>query len=72
MTLKEALYAAENGLPIIHQTPVQDPIEYRRITQVGYSYNDKLERSVFLQLLDKGGRSVSYVDPEHCKVKVDG
>lgn len=64
MTLKEADEAAQKGLPVIHRG-----IEYLRITQTGYNYNDKGERTGFVQLLDKGGHSVTYADPGRCVLK---
>lgn len=64
MTLKEADEAALKGLPVIYQG-----IEYVRITETGYRYNEKHERSGFVQLLDKSGRSVTYAEPGRCEVK---
>lgn len=64
MTLKEADEAAQKRLPVIHKD-----IEYVRITQTGYNYDEKGKRSGFVQLLDKCGHSVSYADPGFCKLK---
>lgn len=63
MTLREADEAACKRLPIIHQG-----IEYLCISETGYQYNDKGERSGFVQLLDKCGHSVTYADPKLCSV----
>ena len=63
MTLREADEAAQKGLPVIHQG-----IEYTRITETGYRYNDKHERHGFVQLLDKNGHSVTYADPRSCEL----
>lgn len=64
MTLREADEAAQKGLPVIHQG-----IEYLRITETGYQYNEKHERTGFVQLLDKCGHSVTYADPGRCVLK---
>ena len=63
MTLREADEAAQKRLPVIYQG-----IEYLRISETGYRYNDKGERHGFVQLLDKSGRSVSYADPRSCEL----
>ena len=63
MTLKEADEAAQKRLPVIHQG-----IEYARITETGYRYNDKGERIGFVQLLDKCSNSVTYADPALCEL----
>ena len=72
MTLREADEAAQKGLPIIHRVPGQEAIEYSRITETGYRYNDKHERHGFVQLLDKRGHSVTYADPGYCVLKEGG
>lgn len=64
MTLREADEAAKKGLPVICQG-----IEYSRITKTGYKYNEKHERSGFVQLLDKSGHSVTDADPALCTLK---
>lgn len=64
MTLKEADEAAQRRIPVISQG-----IEYLRISQTGYNYNEKGERSGFVQLLDKSGHSVTYADPARCTLK---
>lgn len=64
MTLKEADEAARKGLPVLC-----DGIEYKRITETGYRYNEKHERIGFVQLLDRRGNSVTYADPAHCTLK---
>lgn len=71
MTLKEADEAAQKCLPIIHKWPSQPDIEYRRIAEVGYSYDENGKRSDFVKLLDKNTNSVTYADPKHCTVKED-
>ena len=63
MTLKEADEAAQKRLPVIHKG-----IEYALITQTGYSYDKNGKRSGFVQLLDKGGLSVSYAEPRNCEL----
>ena len=68
MTLKEADEAAQKGLPIIHQAPGQPAVEYRRIIQTGYEYNEKHERCGFVQLLDKNQNSVTRADPARCEL----
>lgn len=68
MTLREADEAAQRGLTIIHRPPGQAAIEYRRITATGYRYNDKHERTGFVQLLDFSERSVINADPGHCEL----
>ena len=68
MTLREADEAAMKRLPIIHRAPGQPAIEYKRITQTGYRYNDKGERIGFVQLLDKHRNSVTDAEPEHCEL----
>ena len=68
MTLREADDAAQKGLPIIHKEPGKSAIEYKRITETGYRYNDKGERTGFVQLLDKCGHSVTYADPGSCEL----
>ena len=64
MTLKEADEAAQRRIPVISQG-----IEYLRISQTGYNYNEKGERSGFVQLLDKSGQSVTYADPARYALK---
>ena len=64
MTPAEANKAALRRLPVIH-----NGIEYLRITQVGCNYDDKGNRSDFVQLLDKCGHSVTYADPARCELK---
>ena len=64
MTLKEADEAAWKFLPVIH-----DGIEYKRITQTGYRYDERRGRIPFVQLQSKYGNSVTYADPALCKVK---
>ena len=63
MTLKEADEAAMKGLPVIYQG-----VEYIRITSTGYRYNEKHERTGFVQLLDKCGHSVIDADPARCEI----
>ena len=64
MTLREADEAAQKCLPVIYQG-----IEYLRISETGYRYNDKGERRGFVQLLDKCGHSVTYAEPDRCELK---
>lgn len=64
MTLREADEAAQKRLPVIYQG-----IEYLRISETGYRYNDKGERTGFVQLLDKCNHSVTYADPGRCTLK---
>lgn len=51
-------------MPVIHRG-----IEYMRISQTGYNYDEKGNRSGFVQLLDKSGHSVCYADPGFCSLK---
>lgn len=62
MTLREADEAAQKRLPVIYQG-----IEYLRISETGYRYNDKGERRGFVQLLDKCGHSATYAEPGRCE-----
>lgn len=64
MTLKEATEAAERCEPVMH-----NGIEYLRITQAGYEYDDKGNRRPFVQLLDKCKHSVTHADPARCELK---
>lgn len=64
MTMKEADEAACMHLPVLY-----NGIEYKRITQTGYTYDIRKGRSGFVQLLDKNRNSVVYADPEQCTVK---
>lgn len=64
MTLKEADEATQKRVPVIHRG-----IEYMRISQTGYNYDEKGNRSGFVQLLDKSGHSVCYADPGFCSLK---
>ena len=69
MTLREADEAAQKGLPIIYQAPGHPGVEYKRITQTGYTYDKNGHRRGFVQLLDKSGHSVVYAEPGCCKLK---
>ena len=64
MTMKEADEAAWMFRPVLY-----NGIEYKRITQTGYRYDERRGRVPFVQLLDKYQNSVIYADPELCKVK---
>ena len=66
MTSKEADAAAKAGLPVLYEG-----IEYKRITEVGCSYDGNGNRSPFVQLLDKCNRSVINVNPEKCTLKCE-
>lgn len=66
ITLKEADEIAAKRLPV-----ECDGITYSRITEIGYRYTGKGEKTSFVQLLDKGGRSVTYADPKRCNVATD-
>lgn len=63
MNMREADEAAVKRLPVVH-----NGIEYQRITQTGYNY-DENGRHGFVQLLDKCDRSVTYADPAKVIVK---
>lgn len=63
MTLAEACEAAAKGLPVIYKG-----VEYKRITEAGYRFNEKHERSNFVQLLDKCSHSVTYAEPGRCEL----
>lgn len=67
MTLKEADEAARRCLPVVH-----DGITYRRITEIGYRFDNKGQRSGFVVLLDRGGWSVTYAAPERCRIAEGG
>lgn len=72
MTLKEADEAAMKCLPVILTNLSMQgkaEIEYIRISQTGYSYDEKGKRHPFVQLIDKCGHSVSYADPADVKLK---
>lgn len=64
MTLKEATEAAERMQPVVHQG-----IEYLRITEAGYRYDDQRRRFPFVQLLDRCGHSVTYAEPSRVTLK---
>ena len=64
MTLKEADEAAVKRLPVIH-----DGIEYLRIYQTGYRYDENGQRCGLVVLLDKCGHSVTETKPESVKLK---
>jgi hypothetical protein len=64
MTLREADVAALRMLPVVH-----DGIEYQRITQTGYTYDEQGNRHGFVQLLDKCDHSVVNADPARVYVK---
>ena len=64
MTLKEADEAAWKFLPVLC-----NGIEYKRITQTGYRYDERRGRIPFVQLLGKHQNHVVYADPESCTVK---
>lgn len=64
MTMKEADEAAWKFLPVLC-----NGIEYKRITQTGYRYDERRGRIPFVQLLDKNRNSVIYADPANCTVK---
>lgn len=64
MTLKEATEAAERRQPVIY-----NGIEYLRITEAGYRYDDAGAKHPFIQLLDKCGHSVTYAEPSRATLK---
>lgn len=64
MTLREADEVARGRLPVIN-----DGIEYVRICEIGYSYDDKGTPHPFVVLFDKCGHSVTRADPSRCKAK---
>jgi hypothetical protein len=64
MTLKEADEAAVKRLPVVH-----DGIEYLRIYQTGYRYDENGQRHGFVVLFDKCGHSVTETKPELVKLK---
>lgn len=66
MTLKEADEAAWKFLPVLY-----NGIEYKRITQTGYRYDERRGRIPFVQLLDKYKNSVVYADPALCEIRDD-
>lgn len=64
MTLKEADEIARKCLPVIN-----DGIEYRRICETGYRYDEHGNRSGYVVLLDRYANSVTRADPARCKLK---
>lgn len=50
--------------PVVHQG-----IEYLRITEAGYRYDDQRRRFPFVQLLDRCGHSVTYAEPSRVTLK---
>ena len=64
VNLKEATEAAKQRLPVIH-----NGIEYLRIKQAGYDYDDQGNPTPFVQLLDKCDHSVTYAEPKLCHLK---
>lgn len=64
MTMKEADEAAWMFLPVIC-----NGIEYKRITQTGYRYDQRRGRVPFVQLLDNNQNSLIYADHAQCTVK---
>ena len=64
MTLKEADEIARKKLPVVN-----DGIEYLRICEIGYSYDNKGRPAPFVVLFDKCRHSVTRADPARCKVK---
>ena len=64
VNLKEATEAAKQRLPVIH-----NGIEYLRIKQAGYDYDDQGNPTPVVQLLDKCKHSVSYADPARVTLK---
>ena len=74
MTYDEAIVAARLQAPVIHtyiDGCARLEFEYQQITQVGYDFKDGKE-SPFVQLLSKGGGSVSYVRLEDVRIKEEG
>lgn len=63
MTLREADEVAMKRLPVVYKG-----IEYRRIIQTGYNYDENGQRHGFVQLLDKCNHSVTYANPADLKV----
>jgi hypothetical protein len=64
MTLREADEVAQKRLPVVYKG-----IEYLRIIQTGYNYDENGRRHGFVQLLDKCNHSVMYADPSGVSVK---
>lgn len=64
MTLREADAVAMKRLPVVYKD-----IEYRRIIQTGYNYDENGRRHGFVQLLDKCDHSVTYADPAGVSIK---
>ena len=67
MNMREADTAALERAPVVLTLPGCDPIEYVRIVQTGYTY-DESGRHGFVKLLDKCGHSVTYADPDRCQL----
>lgn len=66
MNMREADEVAVKLLPVVYKD-----IEYLRIIQTGYNYDEQGNRHGFVQLLDKCNHSVTYADPSGVKVKED-
>ena len=64
MTMREADEIAQKRLPVIH-----GGIEYVRIVETGYSYDEQGHRSGYVVLLDKCEHSVTHADPARCTLK---
>lgn len=64
MTMKEADEAAQRCLPVIH-----NGIEYKRITRVGYWYDEKGQKHCFVELHPTFGNCVLFVEPRHVTLK---
>ena len=58
MTPKEASKAAIRCLPVI-----SNDIEYKRICQTGYNYDEQGRWTPFVALQDKRANSITYTDP---------
>lgn len=63
MNMREADEVAQKRLPVVYKG-----IEYLRIIQTGYNYDENGQRHGFVQLLDKCSHSVTYADPAGVKV----
>ena len=64
MTMKEADEAAQACLPVMH-----NGIEYKRISRVGYWYDETGGKHCFLELCPTFGNSVLFVEPRHVTLK---
>ena len=64
MTMKEVDEAAQKCLPVIY-----NGIEYKRISRVGYWYDENGGKRCFVELHPTFGNCVLFVEPRHVTLK---